>query len=515
MTSKRSSPARLRLAAAIFAVGTTIAWSSSTTAAPEAAADPSADVDSLEAIIVDGKARFRAGDFKGAYRRFLTVANERPSHPNARFNAALSARKAGLMDEASIQYRQLVKDTPSDLDAVFGLAEVERALGNVEAARGHYTRYLAEEQRAERAELRQRAEEGLAALPSAMAPTPTPTVDRLSTLAIPAPPVVPIPAVVPLPVVAPAPAADMPSPKKDTAPDRFAEGVALSKAGRHLEAATAFVDVVEADSTRFDAALKAALSFRRASQFDDAIKHYTSVIVATDASESQRLDATYGRAETHRMRAGEGDIDAAIEGFSRYVDGEKRPAEARFVTRARERLAALKALALGPTTPPTPPTTPTATSEPAPTIVAATATPFFGDALLREHLAERLQDGVDDARETVRARGAALNPEDHRFAAGADTTTVDGAGTCDAEGQLAAGEVALGNGDPTAAVVAFRRARACDPSRARPLWGLSRAFDALGARQQGKHQAALYVRSSAPDKDLGSDREAWLRSESP
>ena len=86
---------------------------------------------------------------------------------------------------------------------------------------------------------------------------------------------------------------------------------------------------------------------------------------------------------------------------------------------------------------------------------------------------------------------------------------------CNADVLLATGEGALQAADPRAAVVAFRRARACDPTRSAPLWGLSRALDALGARQQGKHHAALYVAAKGPDEEPEAARAAFFRSEQP
>ena len=92
-------------------------------------------------------------------------------------------------------------------------------------------------------------------------------------------------------------------------------------------------------------------------------------------------------------------------------------------------------------------------------------------------------------------------------------TTADA--PCDADRLLAEGEVALANQNAAVAMASFRRARACAPARAAPLWGLSRAFDAVGAKKQAKHHAALYARSASADRDPKAASKAAWRAEQP
>ena len=513
------------------------------------------------ARVAEGKAAFAAGDHRTAYEAFRAAADEDPKHPTALYNAALSARKAGLMQEAAVAYRQILAASPSDLDVVYGLAEVERALANVDAARALYTRYLADEHRPDRADLRTRAQAGLDALPTPPKPSPTPSVERPAALASKGPaipvvvpvPVPAIPVVIPVipvapvgvpaapvavPVVAAAPVAPV-APVAPSAPSvpsvptaspahrqqaqrLFEEGLALARQEQHGDAAARFVAAATRDPARVDAWLKAGLAFRRAGVLDDAVKAYGRAIDHPGATADQRLDGTYGLAESHRLR---GDVDTALSLFTRYIDGETRPAEARFVERARAQVAELTARQLAAATPPAAPT-PVPTPTPVAVAVAAPAVPAapvpaptvafdsvldaaVAGALVAEAERRQGQNDVDGAASRrARARAVAIG-------GGPDTSPPTAPQPCDADALLAKGEGALQAADPRTAVVAFRRARACDPTRAAPLWGLSRALDALGARQQGKHHAALYVAAKGPDEEPEAARAAFFRSEQP
>ena len=148
--------------------------------------------------------------------------------------------------------------------------------------------------------------------------------------------------------------------------------------------------------------------------------------------------------------------------------------------------------------------------------VTATEPPalFFGDVIVVQKLIEQAR--AEDASEQGKgaglwARARALAPADPRLPAASGAAPAP----CDMEHLLAAAEVGLSNHKPAEALEAFRRARVCDPNRSAPLWGLSRAFDALGARAQAKHHARLYVLSSAPDRDPTSSTKAAWRCEQP
>jgi hypothetical protein len=69
--------------------------------------------------------------------------------------------------------------------------------------------------------------------------------------------------------------------------------------------------------------------------------------------------------------------------------------------------------------------------------------------------------------------------------------------------------------DPKKALALFQRAYAADPTRAAPLWGMSRAADALGDRKNGRFYARLVVRSSASDKTAEMAHAASWRVELP
>ncbi|HEY4222093.1 MAG TPA: hypothetical protein VGO62_12140 [Myxococcota bacterium] len=66
-----------------------------------------------------------------------------------------------------------------------------------------------------------------------------------------------------------------------------------------------------------------------------------------------------------------------------------------------------------------------------------------------------------------------------------------------------------------AALLAFKRALAKAPKSATPLWGISRAADVAGDPSTARRYAALYVMSSAPDRDADTAAAAQWRLEQP
>jgi hypothetical protein len=141
--------------------------------------------------------------------------------------------------------------------------------------------------------------------------------------------------------------------------------------------------------------------------------------------------------------------------------------------------------------------------------------PFLGDALVVRSL-------VDEAG----AAGATGHPvalsllERAHAVDESDPLRTLRPSACRLNDELARGERALEAGDAAEAVVAFRRALACDGGRVAPLWGLSRAFDVAGARGQGRRHAALYVAAAErapppPDVDEAVLFAARLRAEMP
>ena len=551
------------------------------------AADPKADA---SALVEEGKALFRSRDYPAAFAKFRAAADLDRTHPTALYNAALAARKGGLLEEARGAYVDLLELHKDDLDAVYGLAETQRALAHFDEARALYERYVREEKRPERAELVEKSKAELAALPTDVPKLATPALDRAS---------------------GPPDAASKRA--KAAAQELFDEGLALGRLLRHEDAAARFFAAVEKDPSRLDALLKAALMLRKHNALDPSKAAYERVMTATPPPPpEQLLDATYGLAETQRLR---GDKASASELFQRYADNEQRASEERYVRRARELAALLRepgaAVAVVPVPVPVPsvglpalpvvvPPVPIIVPVPAPPVVAVAppvvapvivptvVTPetapvvpvvepklaaieppvvepqpaaieppvveptlaaidppvvappavepalavvepvappaipapepppllFFGDALVVDQLIERARAAdAADAKETsgaLWARARSLAPGDPRLPSATSSSAA-----CDVERQLAVGEVALANQNPGDAIAAFRRARVCDPRRAAPLWGLSRAFDEVGAKKQAKHHAHLYARSSAPDRDPTSTSKAAWRAEQP
>ena len=170
-------------------------------------------------LVADGKRLYADGDMVGAFERFRAAADLDDNHPTALYNAALAARKAGLLEQAAVAYRGVLARDANDLDVVFGLAEVERALGNVEVARALYIRWLRDEQRGDREALRVRAQAGLDALPVAVAPMTPPSLDRPAALTTVPPAVVPPAAQTP---IAPTP---VPVPSKSVPPGFYGDAL--------------------------------------------------------------------------------------------------------------------------------------------------------------------------------------------------------------------------------------------------------------------------------------------------
>jgi tetratricopeptide (TPR) repeat protein len=299
------------------------------------------------------------------------------------------------------------------------------------------------------------------------------------------------------PPTSPPPGPPLASPaRRREAEAHFDAGRALSARGQHAEAAAAYLAAVERDPARVDALLRAGLSFRRAGRLDEAIAAYDRAVAHERATAEQRLDGTYGLGETWRLC---GDVDRALDHFRRYVDGETRPSEVRFVERARAVIVELEARA-------------PAARQAAGASPAFVADAFFGDgavvdALLVEAAARR-GAGDEVGAATLLARARALAPDDPRVAP-------PPVPRCDVERLLGRGEAALAKQDGPGARLAFERALACDPARSAPLWGLSRAADLVGDRVAGRHHARRYLEAKGPDRDAATARAAFWRSEQP
>jgi len=290
----------------------------------------------------------------------------------------------------------------------------------------------------------------------------------------------------------------------------FAAGQGLSASGHHADAAAKFLAAAERDPARVDALLRAGLSLRRAGRLDDALAAYTRAVGHARATPAWRLDGTYGLAETHRLR---GHVDDAITHFQRYVEGETRPEEARFVERARAAIVELEAQRLAAAPPlPSPSSGPPSSPSSGPPKLPATLETFFGDAAIVDGLlddaAARRAAGDEAGARGLIERARALAPDDARLAAPSTPA-------CDVARLLGRGEAALTKGDGATARLAFQQALACDPTRTAPLWGLSRAADLAGDRVAGRMHARRYLEARGPDQDPATARAAFFRSEQP
>src|SRR5436190_1891016 len=101
-------------------------------AVPARAADaPAAPVTAdARALLDEGKQLFADKHFREAADKFHAAYALDQSLGIALYNEAFALRKAGLMELARDAYGRFLAAEPNDLDALWGLAECERALGN-------------------------------------------------------------------------------------------------------------------------------------------------------------------------------------------------------------------------------------------------------------------------------------------------------------------------------------------------------------------------------------------------
>lgn len=113
-------------------------------------------------------------------------------------------------------------------------------------------------------------------------------------------------------------------------------GNAYLMSGNSAEAATAFTGALKVDPSNSMARYNLAYSLRKTQQFAEAARQYRTYL---DANPND-ADAHYGLAESLRAS---GDLTGAADAYDAYAQVEKRPKQAKWVQKAKERAAELRA----------------------------------------------------------------------------------------------------------------------------------------------------------------------------
>ena len=192
-------------------------------------------------------------------------------------------------------------------------------------------------------------------------------------------------------------------------------GLALFKQDKKPEAITQFRAATASDPSFALAWSNLGFAARKMGDGPTAVAAYEKYVqLAPDDP-----DGTYGLAESYRMT---GDSAKAVAAYEQYVAREKRPAEQKWVQKAREQIAALKAppAAAPPTAPATPPvgpaTTPpaAASDRPTATVLAPQPPPAglpSGGAAAPALAQQRIADG-DKLMQSAKYRDAAFAYQD-------------------------------------------------------------------------------------------------------
>ncbi len=514
-----------RVGAAVFL---SLSCAVSALAAEEKAPAPAASAEDRGAsrrLLEAGKEAFRKGAFDEAAKLFGQAFAKDPTLDAALFNQAYALRRAERYTAARAAYTRYLERNPNDLDTHYALGRTAQLLGDDDAARRWYAAYVEKETRAERARYVQHAKAQLKALGPAPADEPAVVVEE--------------------------PAAPAPAPYD--AAGRFAEAMRLYQQKEYRQAAVIFLEVYASDEKRTKALYRSALALRQAGDLDAARERYEKYLLL----EPTDPDAVYGLAETERAA---GRTERAVKLYERYLEVEKRASEAKWVARARELIAVLRAT-LAPAASPAvvegapepelpavaeapavvePPAVAEAPVAEAPAEAPVASAIFRGPAELHRPLLARAsavdallagaQRHLDEGRpqEALSAFTLALSraPSDERAAAGRASALAaldDGERAQaaraerradDVESLLTKGEERLRERDSVAALKAFQRALARAPSSARPHWGLARAYEQAGQASAAKHHYRLYRESAAPDRDPEKADEAWWKLES-
>ncbi|MCP4504533.1 MAG: tetratricopeptide repeat protein [Deltaproteobacteria bacterium] len=248
-----------------------------------------------EAEMEKGKTLYKKGRFREAALHFRAAFDHDRSLQDARLKEALSHRKASQYKDAIRTYAEIRKEDPSQLDALFGLAESHRLQGNERKSRALFSAYIAAENRADRKSYVDYAKTKLANAPKNDVTPASSNSNLVSVL--------------------------------QTAKAHY-------RAHRYLQAAEAYAKAMLLDGADESIALRHALSLRKAGKLDEAVMAYSGLL----DREALALDARFGLAETRRLQ---GNVVEARRHYEAYVEGEARPERESYVKWAKDKLAEL------------------------------------------------------------------------------------------------------------------------------------------------------------------------------
>lgn len=96
-----------------------------------------------DALVNLGNIRHREGDVKGAAQYYRRALREDPDHVEANYNLANLFEDRGDLENAVLFYYKCLHEDPEFADAHFNLGLVLERLGNLDAAKRHWSIYLA------------------------------------------------------------------------------------------------------------------------------------------------------------------------------------------------------------------------------------------------------------------------------------------------------------------------------------------------------------------------------------
>lgn len=155
-------------------------------------------------------------------------------------------------------------------------------------------------------------------------------------------------------------------------------GSVLFKQGQHADAIAQFRAAIQADPKFALAYYNLGYAARKTQDFQTAVSAYETYTKL----KPEDPDGFYGLAESHK---GLGQNANAIAAYEQFISREKRPSEQKWVERAKETVAQLKAQPAAPQATPAPQGTGTAAAQPAP---AGTAEATAQPELARKKIAE-------------------------------------------------------------------------------------------------------------------------------